>query len=154
VSGTSQAASPGGARPSRPSHPASTVSVRSTQLGDVLVDAQGRTLYGFTNDTNGTSTCMGACATSWPALTVAAGWTAGTGVDAATFHTVADGTQSQLVAGRWPLYRFAGDSQPGDVNGQGSLGKWFVVRADGSLFKDTAASGTSNPAPAMSNGGY
>ena len=55
-------------------HPkaAATISVRSTSLGDVLVDAQGRTLYGFTNDANGTSTCTGACATNWPPLTVAA----------------------------------------------------------------------------------
>ena len=41
---------------------AATVNVRTTSLGDVLVDAQGRTLYGFTNDANGTSTCTGACA--------------------------------------------------------------------------------------------
>ena len=32
-----------------------------------------------------------------------------------------------LKAGAWPLYRFAGDAAPGDTNGQGSGGVWFVV---------------------------
>src|SRR5204862_6009553 len=77
-----QAAASGGATPA---HPATTISVRSTQLGTVLVDAQGRTLYGFANDAKGTSTCAGACATNWPPLTVTPGWTAGAGIDKATF---------------------------------------------------------------------
>jgi predicted lipoprotein with Yx(FWY)xxD motif len=136
-------------------HPtAATISVRSTQLGDVLVDAQGRTLYGFTDDVNGTSTCTGECATNWPPLTVASGWTAGNGIDRAAFHTVTTGTATQLVAGRWPLYRFAGDSRPGDVNGQG-VERFFVVRADGSLVKGTTApTAAPSPAPAMSSSGY
>jgi predicted lipoprotein with Yx(FWY)xxD motif len=33
----------------------------------------------------------------------------------------------QLIAGHFPLYRFAGDVAPGDVNGQGAHGAWFVV---------------------------
>ncbi len=134
--------------------PAPTIAVRSTALGDVLVDAHGRTLYGFTNDTAGTSTCTGGCAADWPPLTVTAGWTTGTGVDRATFHTVARGTDMQLVAGRWPLYRFVGDRRPGDVTGQG-VESFFVVRADGSLFKGTAAPTSAPiPMPAMSGRGY
>ena len=35
--------------------------------------------------------------------------------------------QFQLEAGRWPLYRYAGDSGVGDVYGQGSGGTWFAV---------------------------
>jgi predicted lipoprotein with Yx(FWY)xxD motif len=128
------------------------VSLGMTPLGNVLVDSEGRTLYGFTNDTNGMTSCYGTCAQNWPPTTVSAGWTAGTGLNRAVFHTIkrADG-QLQLVAGKWPLYRFAGDSQPGDVNGQGSLGKWFVVRADGSLMKGTASpSASPNTAPSTS----
>src|SRR4051812_35721915 len=41
-----------------------------SSLGDVLVDANGMTLYGLTKDGNGTPTCVGACATAWPPLTV------------------------------------------------------------------------------------
>src|SRR4051812_14712310 len=135
-------------------HPtAATVDVRSTRFGDVLVDAQGRSLYGFTHDTEGTSTCTGACATNWPPLTVAAAWTTGTGVDRATFHTITTGTATQLVAGRWPLYRFAGDSRPGDVNGQ-SVESFFLVRPDGSLVKDPTPTAAPSTAPAMSSRGY
>jgi len=40
----------------------------------------------------------------------------------------------QVTYGGHPLYRYAGDSQPGDVTGQGldQYGaKWFVVGANG-----------------------
>jgi predicted lipoprotein with Yx(FWY)xxD motif len=40
-----------------------------------------------------------------------------------------------LKVGKWPLYRFAGDAAPGDTNGQGSGGVFFVVGADGKLIK-------------------
>jgi predicted lipoprotein with Yx(FWY)xxD motif len=154
------AASGGGGARTHPAtaaaHPATAaaVTVRTTRLGDVLADAKGRTLYAFINDTNGVSTCTGVCAATWPPLTVTADWTAGSGIDRANFHTIANGASAQLVAGRWPLYRFAGDSRPGDVNGQG-LESFYVVRPDGSLFKGTSAhTSTPNPMPAMSGSGY
>ena len=37
-----------------------------TALGEVIVDADGMTLYGFTNDADGTPTCEGGCAEAWP----------------------------------------------------------------------------------------
>ena len=36
----------------------------------MLVDADGRTLYGFTKDVDGTFTCAGGCATAWPPVLV------------------------------------------------------------------------------------
>ncbi|MGZ6897093.1 MAG: COG4315 family predicted lipoprotein [Acidimicrobiia bacterium] len=155
-SGTGSSPTAASKAPATPARSTAAVAVRATSLGDVLVDAQGRTLYAFTNDMNGTSTCTGGCAQNWPPLTVTGGWQVGSGLDRATFHTAGTGSQAQLVAGRWPLYRFAGDSRPGDVNGQGSLGKWFVVRSDGSLMTSTsAASSTSTSGtPAASGSGY
>jgi predicted lipoprotein with Yx(FWY)xxD motif len=41
-----------------------TVGVASSGLGQILVDAQGRTLYLFQKDAGTTSTCTGACATA------------------------------------------------------------------------------------------
>ena len=41
-----------------------------TGLGTVLVDAEGLTLYGLTDDTGGVPSCDGACAEAWPPLTV------------------------------------------------------------------------------------
>jgi predicted lipoprotein with Yx(FWY)xxD motif len=69
-----------------------TVAVARSKLGDILVDADGRTLYAFTKDKGDQSACSGECAANWPALTGAA--TAGTGVQAALLSTAmqANGT--------------------------------------------------------------
>ena len=42
---------------------------------------------------------------------------------------------AQLKVGKWPVYLYAGDGAPGDVNGQGSGGTWFVLAPNGSLIK-------------------
>ena len=47
--------------------------------------------------------------------------------------TRSDGS-AQLAAGIWPLYRFAGDAAPGDVNGQGSGDVWFAASPEGKLL--------------------
>ncbi len=113
-----------------------TLPVRTgdTSLGKVLVDANGLTLYAFTQDSNGTSTCVDTCASTWPPLTVDSTGLP-MGLDAKVFSVVArpDGSQ-QLKAGKWPLYRFSGDAAPGDTNGQGS-GGFFVVTPTGMLHK-------------------
>jgi predicted lipoprotein with Yx(FWY)xxD motif len=116
---------------------AQTVQVAETSLGDALVDSEGMTLYAFTQDSEGTPTCTGDCASTWPALTVEGEPAIGDPLDPATFSTV-DGAEggTQVVAGEWPLYRFSGDSAPGDVNGQGSGGVWFAVAPDGTLIND------------------
>jgi predicted lipoprotein with Yx(FWY)xxD motif len=117
-----------------------TVAVASSSLGDILVDAEGRTLYAFTKDKGGQSACSGQCADNWPALTGPA--TAGTGVRAALLSTAAqaDGS-SQVTYGGKPLYYFAGDAKAGDTRGQGVGGVWFAVTADGELVKEKAAGG-------------
>jgi predicted lipoprotein with Yx(FWY)xxD motif len=51
----------------------STVDVGNTNLGKILVDAQGRTLYLFEKDKGARSTCFGACASAWPPLTTTGG---------------------------------------------------------------------------------
>ncbi len=119
------------------------VKTGDTSLGKVLVSASGRTVYALTNDANGTSSCNGACAQAWPPVVVGKGWTVATGLDRSRFGTAArDDGSRQLVAGRWPLYTFSGDSGPGDVNGQGSGGVWFAVGANGNLIKNVPASPT------------
>jgi predicted lipoprotein with Yx(FWY)xxD motif len=117
-----------------------TVAVATSKLGDILVDADGRTLYAFTKDKGDQSACSGQCATNWPALTGPA--TAGTGAQAALLSTTrqANGS-SQVTYGGRPLYYFAGDAKPGDTNGQGVGGVWFAVTADGELVKAEAAGG-------------
>jgi predicted lipoprotein with Yx(FWY)xxD motif len=116
-----------------------TVNVASTDLGDVLVDAQGLTLYLFEADTGGTSTCTGSCADEWPPVTSARAPTAGPGVDGGKLGTVErpDGT-AQVTYADHPLYRFSGDTSPGDVNGEASDAfgaEWYAVSSNGRAVK-------------------
>jgi predicted lipoprotein with Yx(FWY)xxD motif len=122
---------------SAPAEPAgdATIVLGETTLGMVLVDAEGKTLYGFTADTDGVSTCYDTCADNWPPLAGDASATLGDGLDASLLTVVerTDGT-TQLKYGDWPLYYFAADTTAGDTNGQGVGGVWFVVGADGALI--------------------
>ena len=70
------------------------VSVRSSSLGRILVDAKGRTLYLFEKDTRRRSACSGVCATYWPPLLTRGRPAAGRGVRASLLGTIrrADGT--------------------------------------------------------------
>jgi predicted lipoprotein with Yx(FWY)xxD motif len=139
---TSTGASPSTAAPTTaaattasPMGPA-TVHTADSKLGRILVDGQGRTLYGFTRDTAGTPTCTGGCLNAWPPLTVESG-TLPAGLDPAVFSLVAGAEGQQLKAGAWPLYLYAGDSAAGDTKGQGSGGVWFVVDPRGELIRTT-----------------
>ena len=100
-----------------------------------MVNGDGITVYAFTKDENGTPTCEGGCAEAWPPVIVDSDELPA-GLDPELFSIVErpDGTM-QLKAGKWPLYTFAGDEAPGDVNGQGSGGVWFVLDAEAKLVK-------------------
>ncbi|MEV0226220.1 hypothetical protein [Streptomyces sp. NPDC050704] len=45
------------------------VQVADTELGEILVDQSGRSLYGFTKDKDGSSACSDSCIAAWPAFT-------------------------------------------------------------------------------------
>ncbi len=115
---------------------ATPVQVTDSPLGQILADAGGLTVYGFTQDTDGNPTCNEACADAWPPVVVD-GDALPDGLDPNVFSLVErdDGSQ-QLKAGTWPLYRFAGDAGPGETNGQGSGDVWFVVAPDGTLVQN------------------
>jgi predicted lipoprotein with Yx(FWY)xxD motif len=112
-----------------------TIAVADSDLGSILVDGQGNTLYLFTSDTQGeATTCTDGCAAAWPALTGTV--TAGDGVDESLIGTVAnaDGTEQATYNG-WPLYYYAQDSGPGDTTGQGVGGVWWVVDGEGNAIE-------------------
>jgi predicted lipoprotein with Yx(FWY)xxD motif len=115
------------------------VAVGATQsaLGTILTDTEGRTLYAFTNDKGGTSSCAGQCIATWPALAGVSAPKAAGGIDASLLGTTAraEGTM-QATYNKWPLYYYAGDVAKGDTGGQGVNGVWFVVNAaDGTLIR-------------------
>jgi predicted lipoprotein with Yx(FWY)xxD motif len=112
----------------------STVSLRTTAVGKVLVAANGHTLYLFTADKGKKSTCYGQCAGYWPPL-FATKPTVGAGLKAPLLGTTKrkDGKLQVTYAGH-PLYFFAQDKKAGQVNGQGFVhfgGSWWVVSAAG-----------------------
>jgi predicted lipoprotein with Yx(FWY)xxD motif len=134
-SNTTQSTKTTTTKPAAAKRAAATVSIRSTKLGPILVDAKGRTLYLFEADKTTKSTCDGACASAWPPLTVTGMPTAGTGVKASLLGTSKrnDGTTEVTYAGH-PLYGYAGDTAPGDTTGQGldQFGaEWYVLNAAG-----------------------
>ena len=112
-----------------------TVAVENTDLGNVLTDAQGRTLYLFGADMGTTSVCSGACAQNWPPLLASGTATVGNGAKASLLgaSTRSDGKQQVTYNGH-PLYLFAGDHKAGDTNGQGVNafgGSWHALTATG-----------------------
>lgn len=139
-----------------------TVAVASSDLGDILVDADGMTLYVFDNDSEGVSACTDDCLANWPPL-VAEDPVAGDGVDAtlATFEREDTGDQ-QVTANGHPLYYWAGDSEPGDVSGHGVGDVWWAttpageaVAADaGTAAGASASSDDGNLAEGVEDGGY
>lgn len=110
-----------------------TVEVRGSKLGRILVDAHGRTLYLFREDKRGRSTCFGGCARVWPPLLVSGPPKAGPGVTAAklTAHRRRHSRLRQVVYAGHPLYTTVADERPGQFEGQGFLGTWFVVSPAG-----------------------
>ncbi len=111
------------------------VQVASSDLGDHLVDGDGKTLYLFTPDAQGdTSACTGDCAATWPPLVGPA--TAGDGADGSLLGTISrDDGATQPTYNGWPLYYFAADAAPGDTNGQGVGDVWWVIDPAGNAIQ-------------------
>ena len=116
------------------------LAVADSPLGAHLVDGEGLTLYLFDNDEPGVSNCTGDCLASWPPLTVDDEPAWDDGVDGALVGTIErdDDGSTQVTYDGMPLYFWAGDAAPGDVNGQGVNDVWWVVAPDGRAITDTA----------------
>jgi predicted lipoprotein with Yx(FWY)xxD motif len=111
-----------------------TVMTADSDLGTILVDGEGMTLYLFTNDSPGVSTCEGGCLDAWPPLLGEP--EAGAGANADLLGTIerSDGT-TQVTYNDWPLYFWAQDSAPGDATGQGVNEVWWVVSPEGEAIE-------------------
>lgn len=131
--------------------PAALVGKKSPQMGAVVTDGTGRTLYRFDKDQakpEPKSNCTGPCEQTWPPLlTSAERPMAIEGVDPAIVGTTPrpDGTQ-QVTIGGWPVYTYSGDPGPGKWKGQGVGGTWFVVAPDGSRNVSCLPPGVTPPA--------
>lgn len=106
------------------------VAVDSSDLGEIVVDGEGMTLYAFLPDDGGEPTCTGGCAETWPPFEGPA--EAGEGADGTLLDTAEHPSGvTQVTYNDWPLYFFANDEGPGDTSGQGVADNWYVVSPTG-----------------------
>lgn len=116
--------------------PGTNVELRpGDQLGEILVDGNGMTLYFFTRDADGSSACTGACLDAWPVF-YEEDLNVGQGLNESDFGSIdRGGGEMQTTYKGWPLYYFANDAQAGDVNGDGANSNtWFAAKPDYDLM--------------------
>lgn len=131
-----------------------------TMVGPVLADSKGFTLYWYSKDTMMTSACTGGCAQAWPPLT-------GTGMAAMGVHLTGKlgtigraGGVKQVTYKGHPLYVYAGDTEPGQIKGNGLGGVWHVMHVSAvsavtasSLMMGAASSPSPKASSSMGSGG-
>lgn len=110
------------------------------RLGQIVTDGAGNTLYVFTQDEAGDSTCYDECAQAWRPYAAGADVAVGAGLDLGLVGTIErrDGTTQVTYGGR-PLYTFAGDAEAGAADGHGLDDAWFAIGADGDPAEALAA---------------
>jgi predicted lipoprotein with Yx(FWY)xxD motif len=116
-------------------------------LGKILVDANGDTVYLFQKDTGTQSTCTGGCAGTWPPVRAIGKPTVAAGLSGKVGTTPRSDGKPQVTYAGHPLYRYQGDSKPGDANGQG-------INAYGALWYAASSSGAAVTKGGSSSGGY
>jgi predicted lipoprotein with Yx(FWY)xxD motif len=120
------------ATPATAATPSAATTLKATtnaDLGDILVDTDGRTLYLFEKDRGTTTACRGACLEAWPPLRADGAPTVAAGLDASKVGTA----RGQVTYAGHLLYYYAGDSQPGDTTGA-RIPKWAAVSPTGAAI--------------------
>ena len=132
------AASPTSSTASNASATALAISTTKASGGTYLTGSSRRALYLWVADSNGKSSCSGACAQTWSPLITKAAPTASGGAMAADLGMItrSDGSKQVTYKGH-PLYYFAADTGPGMTHGQGSNSfgaKWWLVAPSGTAI--------------------
>jgi predicted lipoprotein with Yx(FWY)xxD motif len=115
--------------------------LRKTNVGTILVNSRGFTLYAFTRDARNKDACqsIGGCLRIWPALKTSGKAIAGPGVRSGLIGTITlkNGAKQVTYAGH-PLYTYSQDAGPGStfyVNFPQFHGNWPAVNAAGHEVK-------------------
>jgi predicted lipoprotein with Yx(FWY)xxD motif len=127
------------------------LSAVASAYGTILEVGAGYPLYAFTQDTQTTSACAGACASSWRPLLAAAFPLLGPGVRTDLIGHVhrPDGSIQLSYAGH-PLYTDRADRSPGQIDGENKTaygGRWQLVQTSGTPAR------APQPSPTPSSGG-
>src|SRR5258708_39455900 len=118
--------SAGGSSASGPAQVKTATATVKGQSTPILTNSQGRTLYYRTTDTASASTCTGGCTSTWPPLLTSGSPVAASSLPG-TLNSLSDANGTQVTYNGHLLYTYAGDSKPGDTNGEGIGGGWFVA---------------------------
>jgi predicted lipoprotein with Yx(FWY)xxD motif len=133
---------------------AGTTAVLKTEkssLGTVLANSAGLTVYWFAADHGDTSACTGACAAAWPPVTGVPQAATGVTLSGKLGTITRAGGVKQATYNGHPLYTYAGDSSPGQVNGNdvdGFGAYWYAITIGSSTGASTA------PTTGGGGGGY
>ena len=113
----------------------------------ILTNTQGMTLYYFKPDTASTSACTGSCAGFWPPLVFTSSGSPGSASALpGKLSVVTDTNGQQVEYNGHMLYTYSGDKAPGQTNGEGIKGNWFVAT--------TTLSVQGGPQATPTNSGY
>ena len=123
------------AQQSRKRRPTTTLKLRNTSFGRVLVDGRGRALYLFTRESSTRSRCYGQCAVAWPPFYARGRLRVGAGLDRGRLGSSRrrDGRRIVTYNGH-PLYYYVDDRKPGEVTCHNVVefgGTWLVVNPEG-----------------------
>ncbi|GAA3431327.1 hypothetical protein [Kutzneria kofuensis] len=123
------------------------------QLGQVVTDAAGMTLYRFEGDSSNppASHCNDKCAKDWPPALATSSTATLDGIDQSLVGVIlrADGTK-QLTINGWAVYRYAKDAAPGDAKGQGVMQKWYAITPQGKKAAGAPVTGAGGTQPTSS----
>lgn len=133
----------GGSKPTSASTKSGDGIVSAAKVGDlgtILVDSQGLTLYDFHKDKGGESACYGPCEAAWPPLLTEGNPQAQGPADRSMLGTTKrkDGSV-QVTYNGWPLYTYAGDQSPGEATGNdiSQFGaEWYALQPNGEEPED------------------
>jgi predicted lipoprotein with Yx(FWY)xxD motif len=119
-------------------------------VGMVLVDSKGMTLYEFEKDQGTQSSCYGACAEAWPPLLTTGEPQPSNGSDGSLLGTTKrkDGTTQVTYSGH-PLYGFVEDKKPGEANGNDVTAfgaDWYALTSKGEEPESSGDSGSESSA--------
>ncbi len=109
------------------------IEVADSDLGAHIVTAEGMTTYGAIDQLDGEITCVGDCAQVWQPVLVEGEPEVAEDVDAEVTTVEREDGGTQIVVAGSPLHTFVVDAEAGDVRGQASADRWYVVSAAGEL---------------------
>ncbi|MDC9722223.1 MAG: hypothetical protein PSN34_05555 [Urechidicola sp.] len=109
--------------------------VDNATFGEILTDAEGISLYFFSDDAKDTSECLDGCLNIWPIFYIENLVLDSEGLDITDFATITrtDGAMQTTYKG-WPLYYYVSDVNTGDTLGDNVGEEWFIAKPDYSLM--------------------